>query len=679
MRFSAATATRYVMPTATTAAEGEGVIVLFKDRSSSPPAHYKCVVTQTSLTLAPAKNNVAKTMSTKMEEINLVDVVSISAKPFPVSKLETVEHDRPALSDTLERFVFKDPDLEARSLHVCLCVDGGGPNVEFLTFVKDTTLVEELLVARDVAFVRRALLLDPSSLSASTLSQSCDTRPLIIRELQASVRVIVPVEDFSQQNFRSKKSQHRQKSAENALLDDLGGVGNLLRRLEGMVTTDAQLKREFFSCSELLTILLNCFENLDNDLLNTFRNNQPGAIRRDDEDDVASRARAVQLALVQRATAGLRIICAALHDSRSVDERFQLLCLPDWPINKLVDTLATDCFNYTEQSLVQAIEVECDPSILAQRPHGFSSILCARDVSEKGQDQESKDAARSANSNAEHGTVSALFQAAAAQESLRKNNAKHLRGGGREHKTPPSNDAAAPKSTPVLAKSTTGVATSWAEKHSTPFMYDPWSTVAFADAHSEPDDLRHFAALLDAQVSLLWQLDQLTAAWCRERRRVKTPHGAEVFRDMVPKLISRDTGHASQLLEAIVERSIAITLELSQDYESTLATEEKGHPPRQRLAERRVALLSHARFLAAMVRCSYENRQIAASNHTEDMENFLQQDDFYKILAKDRLTLIAGQSLMEATGLAMNGKNTSEMEEVNESLSRDRRSKVNMQ
>lgn len=609
----------------------------------------------------------ATTSSRNEVEIALVDLVSISAKPFLVSKSDAAEHDEPAESDTLQRFVFKDETLEAQSIHVRLCIQGGKPDVEFLTFVRDSCLVEELAAARDVAFVRRALLLvDPST---SERHNRGGAQSSLMEEVQKKV-TFIPVENFSQSNFRSKMSQTRQRSAENALVDD--HVVALLRRLEDIVLTDLQLKREFFRCPQVMTTLLKWLDNLDEDLLNTFRNNSQSDLvlkKEEDENDISTRARTVQLALVLRATAGLRVICAALFDSRDIDERFQFLCLPDWPISKMVDTLATDSFNYTEESAVHAREAEnFNVDAPVERRRELSNITAAQNNNER-HDDDGKTVGSSGGkgtnaiatkNGAKANTTSALFQAAAAQENLRKQRSgSMLKAGGETQEKPSSNNAAAGKAATKVSQSQARHDSAWGQKQRSRFMYDPWSTVPFADAQVEPDDSRYFADLLDAQVATLWQLDQLTAAWCREKNRVKTPHGDEITRDIVPKLISRDTGQASQLLEAIFERSIAITLKLSEFDSSTQRTE---RPLRHILDGSRITLLSHARFLAAMVRCSYENRQIAATNHMEDMENFLQQEEFYQILAKDQLTFIAGQSLMEATGLAMNARNTSEEE-----------------
>lgn len=311
-------------------------------------------------------------------EIELTDILSISSKNFAVSKAEAWENDEPILANTLEHYAFIDAGLESHAVYVQIAVEGR-PSLEFVTYERDSSLADELSAAWYTALARLGMEIGPSRLfnhstflinvqSDGLRADGSRTQPdavPVITELEAAVVTTtypgIKNKEDSAIRFRTKKALVRQQKEEEQFIVACQKVVALLKRSEVRLLEDIALKRAFFNSTLLPTTLLNWLKTLDGDLLHAIRSNQAKwplflpAVSESTmlENSASAHVRAIQLGLVQRATAGLRCLSAALHDCRGLHECFLLFNLPGWPLHHLVNVLVVDHFNYSEQVSVQ--------------------------------------------------------------------------------------------------------------------------------------------------------------------------------------------------------------------------------------------------------------------------------------------------------------------------------------
>lgn len=253
---------------------------------------------------------------------------------------------------------------------------------------------------------------------------------------------------------------------------------------------------------------------------------------------------------------------------------------------------------------------------------------------------------------------SALFLAAEKEENLRLMKYRRNRGKSRQVSSATTEILPGKRPTTETTSEATRdccrISSKFTEKA---FVKDSWSAVAFADVRSTnlgaQDDLKVFSELLDAQVSALQRLDELTGAWCREEHRVKLLHASEIDQGIIPRLISRDREQTSTLIQVLFERCVAIILKLSQE----AVRQTVKFPKRGDIMFEPIALLSNAQFLLALLKSSHRNREIAAINCNDEISDFLIFESFYHRLGEHRVAAIAGQLVKDAVSLAMHAQN----------------------
>lgn len=316
-------------------------------------------------------------------QIALVDIVAISITNFVVSKTEALERDEPAYADRLARYQFIDSTLEADAVLFRLNIDAR-PHVEFVAYERDSRLAEELSAARLVALARHAMGIGPSCLAEPEsscchinversdlhLQQTLTIPPMkaeetnvasVIQSFEDSLRLrsidfsTIKRDDKAGQ-FRTKSALSRQQDEETRFLDECQKIMRYFHNLERQALTDITLKRAIFSSSLILTTILTWLDHLDRDMLQAIRSNQGSHLQCGCEDTSlllpkVAHVRRIQVCLAQRALAGLRLLCASLHDRRGIAECFEIFCLPGWPIDRIVRVLSADHFNYSEQRI----------------------------------------------------------------------------------------------------------------------------------------------------------------------------------------------------------------------------------------------------------------------------------------------------------------------------------------
>lgn len=307
--------------------------------------------------------------------------------------------------------------------------------------------------------------------------------------------------------------------------------------------------------------------------------------------------------LVRRATAGLRFVAGALPS-------YAALRLPDWSLPRLVGMLSTERASFHTPYRWDA-SFFLDDETPAPKEGRQCTEIFARDLLLKDDDDTSSTTS----------SASSLYLAAAAAQQRRR----------RAKFAPPPSPPPSPRS---LQPPNPLVATAAAF-----FARQPRSTAAFADLPRREDggDASAFAALLDAQIWLLVQLDDLSAARCRD------PDPYDIRPHHVAWLVAEsDTGRAARVLRLLFDRLVALILKLQSP--SYADGDEK-------------ALASTGRFLVSLLQSSAKVREIASVECRDHIMHFLQFEHVYASLPATRVARCGGRWARHATTLAMHAQN----------------------
>ncbi|KAJ1461122.1 hypothetical protein M885DRAFT_507725 [Pelagophyceae sp. CCMP2097] len=261
-------------------------------------------------------------------------------------------------------FEFADEDLEKHSHRITLTL--GEESFEIVTYSQNGAFAGEVESAHAIELVRARLGLQPSRVTATAaLLVGDEDAVAIIADLEDAVcgpSVEKTVEETPESRARSRGARAMATGlygAEDCVLKKAPGVNQadpagdaaLFNELESDILVDVNLKRAFFDASaRLLPQLFEWIASLESDVSRAasfVQRTNVLAIRGAGAQDFTD-ARKMQLAYVDRAAAALRLVTAALHDARGVSERFSLLRLQGWPLQKLVQILTRDLASYSD-------------------------------------------------------------------------------------------------------------------------------------------------------------------------------------------------------------------------------------------------------------------------------------------------------------------------------------------